>query len=319
MANRLFLGIAIVSLLFGLSLSAPAAEKYRLGVPIKSSPDFVLGLRAAEEKGFWKEQGLDVEGVGFKGGGPMTRSLAAGTIQAVWTVTPHAIFTISKGVPMVISASLGGVAEMRIWVPGDSAIRGARDLKGSRIALTRMGGLAHVTGQVMSKVLNLKLNFIAAGGLPEQVAAAKAGKADGLMQAVSSMGPVKFKEKIRDVLSSSDYLPRQWSEHVLAVRKDLLEKRPDVVKGMTRGLLRALNFIEGNPQWSVEKMTTTLGYSDEAARWIHREIIKFSEDGKINRGGLQKVRDILIEYGLIPRGKAVPVDRLYTTEVVGKR
>ena len=40
----------------------------------------------------------------------------------------------------------------------------------------------------------------------------------------------------------------------------------------------------------------------------------FTKDGKISKKGLENVRRVLIDYGMIKKGKAPPVDKMYTAE-----
>lgn len=40
----------------------------------------------------------------------------------------------------------------------------------------------------------------------------------------------------------------------------------------------------------------------------------FTKDGKISKNGLENVRRVLIDYGMIKKGKAPPVDKMYTAE-----
>ncbi len=58
-----------------LLLATPrlAIERLKFGTSIKATQAFYLPILSAQEKGFWEERGLEVEGVPFKGGGLLVR------------------------------------------------------------------------------------------------------------------------------------------------------------------------------------------------------------------------------------------------------
>lgn len=61
-----------------MSSSASAAGKIKFATSIKLAPTFYLPVLAAEEKGFWKENGPEAELVKFKGGAKLYQGIVAG-------------------------------------------------------------------------------------------------------------------------------------------------------------------------------------------------------------------------------------------------
>src|SRR3972149_11845411 len=57
------------------------AEKVRVGMSVKVSAHYYLPGYAAEEKGLWRENGLEVSLVPFQGGGLAYRAMAGGAID----------------------------------------------------------------------------------------------------------------------------------------------------------------------------------------------------------------------------------------------
>ena len=54
-----------------------AAEKVKIGIALRTHAVFVMPMLAAEEKGFWKQQGLDAEWLALRGGAAMGPAAAA--------------------------------------------------------------------------------------------------------------------------------------------------------------------------------------------------------------------------------------------------
>ena len=64
MPRRLCL-LVIIFFALGFAANVLAAERLRFSVHIRTSPDYVMPVLAALDKGFWKESGVEVEYIGF--------------------------------------------------------------------------------------------------------------------------------------------------------------------------------------------------------------------------------------------------------------
>ena len=89
----LFVGTAVLTLSGVYPLLA--AEKVKIGTPLKFQAVFAMPMLAAEEKGFWKQQGLEVEWVPFTGEVPMQQAVATGVLQLAVTDVTGAISGMS--------------------------------------------------------------------------------------------------------------------------------------------------------------------------------------------------------------------------------
>lgn len=99
-----FLGL-LISVIILAPVSLPGAEKIRFGTSFRG-PHFDLPMLAAEEKGFWKQEGITVEWLSLGGGGPLHRATAAGKIDLGMDGGASALQAISAKVPMVIVADM---------------------------------------------------------------------------------------------------------------------------------------------------------------------------------------------------------------------
>src|SRR3972149_5752733 len=93
-----FLGLALVQ--------APswAAEKVKFATHFKANPHYWLPVAAALDKGFWKEEGLEVEWVSFDAAAAMNRAVAAGAIDMGTDGLTGHVRAVSAGVPQVMVA-----------------------------------------------------------------------------------------------------------------------------------------------------------------------------------------------------------------------
>lgn len=290
------------------------AEKVRLGTALKGVPHFDITPWAAEEKGFWKEQGLEVEWIPFRGATDMHQAVAAGALEMGIGDTIAAIQAFSRGVPLLLVADFPAQEHWYIWVLSKGPIREPKDLKGARIGTSRFGGSAYAFGQFLVKTLGIEkdVKFIAIGAIPERVAALKAGAIDAFMLTFPPVANLMVAGEIRGLVSLRDYLPKEWMDNMVFAQKEFLEKRPELVKKVLRAVFQSVDFVRQNRAWSMAKLKANYGFSEEAAR-IASEIYP-GKGGAIEPKSLENVRNFLIDYGLIPKEKAPAVEKLYSND-----
>ena len=310
--TSIFLVLAVaLSLTAGHSL---AADKLKFATAIKFNPFYWLITAAAEEKGFWKRNGLQAEVSSFRGGAAMHRGFAAGAVDMGLTGTAGVIRSASAGVPVLVVADLGR-QDFYIWIRADSPIRKPEQLKGAKLGVNRFGGLSHTLGRVVAKSLGLEkdIKFIAGGSLREEQALVQAGKLDGVIAAFAPKAALKHRGVIRVVLSVRDYLPKEWSDQAVVARKDFVEKNPDLVKRGVKAVLESGRLISEDPDWAIRKLEKAL----KVPRTIAKEALAggaYSKDGRISQKAMKNVLALLLEYGLVSKKKAPNVRTLYTTK-----
>lgn len=315
MKTGFFCQILLMATAMGLAASSLAAEKVKFATSVRALPIYDLPMLAAEEKALWRQNDLDGEWVSFRGGGESTRALAAGAVSLVWESAPSSIQLAARGAPVLIVADTGAVQDFFLWVRGDSPFRKAADLRQAKIGINRFGGMAYAYGRFMVKTLGLEkeVKLVAEGGIVEGVAAMRAGAIDGRMSTFVTMVPLKFKGEARDILAVRDYLPKPWMDTVILARKDFLAKSPEVVKRTVATTLAAAFFVLKNREWTIQKLKSFYGYTDEIAKVIY-DSLEYSKDGRIDRRAVENVRNFLIEYEIVPKDKTPPADELFTSK-----
>lgn len=314
---------AALTILMALGLFLPvlslegtglAAEKLRFATALKRSPLYILPALAAEEKGFWKEQGLETTWVAFDAGAAMHRAVAAEHIDIGLSATLSVIQAVERGIPEIIVADMQALEDFLVWVRTDSPIKAPKDLKGARMAVSRLGGASHAYARFVVKALGMEkdIKIVAAGGVAENLASLRAGAVDASMNSPFEFLGLKLRGVVRDLLAVRGYLPKEWIDVVLFSRKEVAEKRPELVKRGVKAVLQSGDFVMRNRPWAIEKMVAHSGYSEDVARLTYDEALRYGADGKIDKKGMENVVNFLIEYGIIARDKTPPMEQLYT-------
>jgi ABC-type nitrate/sulfonate/bicarbonate transport system substrate-binding protein len=139
-----------------------------------------VGIFVAQDKGYFKDEGLDVELVSFKAAPQILPAIATGEVQASGSaVTPALFNAFARGITMKLVADKGQVAKgfgfAAIVIRSDLAdtIKDFKDLKGRKFAVmgkgvsstTQLGKALELGGIEPNEVELIEL------GLPEMVAA----------------------------------------------------------------------------------------------------------------------------------------------------
>ena len=159
--------------------STEALDKIRIGMGAFSPSNSAIWV--AEERGFFKKHGLDVEAI-FIGGGAARgiNALLAGDIQFASASGGPVISSILKGVDVVMIAALNNKGVHRLLVRPD--IDTPEALNGKRIAITAFGTASHTVLTLLLNHWNLRqedLNVLQIGSSPTMLVSLQKKIVDG--------------------------------------------------------------------------------------------------------------------------------------------
>ena len=119
---------------------------------------YYLPLTIAERKGFFKEEGLEVEINDFGGGAKSLQALIGGSVDVVTGAYEHTIRMQAKGQDVRAITELGRFPAIVIAVKKDKAgqIKSAADFKGLKIGVTAPGSSTALTAQYAMVKAGLK-------------------------------------------------------------------------------------------------------------------------------------------------------------------
>ncbi|MEJ1160988.1 ABC transporter substrate-binding protein [Prosthecomicrobium sp. N25] len=181
-------GAALAGAVVLASLPALAADKVSVGVLRFVSSG---GLFLAVERGYFKDQGIDVDLKFFEAAQPIAVAIASGDIQFGVTALTAGTFNLAGKGALKVIASQGmekkGVKGNALIASNESYAKGFTSfekLPGTSIAITQVGSSFHYQmGQIAAaKGFDLaKIGLKPLQSLPNMVAAVKSGQVDGAL------------------------------------------------------------------------------------------------------------------------------------------
>ena len=290
---------------------AQALEKPRLTIGVGGKPLlYYLPLTIAETRGFFREEGLQVETNDFGGGSRALQALLGGSVDVVTGAYEHTIRMQTKGQDVRAVLELGRFPGIVLAVRKDRAaqIKGPGDLKGAKIGVTAPGSSTNFfVNFLMAKAgANPKdAAFIGVGTGLSAVAAMKKGEID----AISNLDPVISKlESDGDIAIIADTRTEAGTRAIFGganpaavvyMRNDFIERNPATTQAIVNAFHKALRWIAASSPDDIAKAvpeTYYLGDRELYVRAVKASLETYSRDGIIRPDGMRSALGMLKEF-----------------------
>lgn len=252
------------------SWAAAARTKIIVVVPHRILFTVALPVYIAQDKGFYRENNIDVDAVFTRGGGENVQAVVSGDAQiGLGTGTLAVISAFVKKAPIKIAAAEITGMDAFWYVLANTPMRKLEDLAGKKVAYSRPGASSHmavlgIADQIKAKGLK-PAEPVSLGGIPEVYTAVRTGQTDaGWSVAPFQLDKVE-KGELRVVVRGEEInAMKEISARVHFTNNDFAAKNPDAVRGFFRAQQRALDYM--------------FDHKEETAKiWIRRAELKFPE------------------------------------------
>jgi NitT/TauT family transport system substrate-binding protein len=262
--------LCAVSSLVSFSWAAAARTKIIVVVPHRILFTVALPVYIAQEKGFYRENNLDVDAVFTRGGGENVQAVVSGDAQiGLGTGTLSVISAFVKKAPIKIAGAEITGMDAFWYVQANTTMRKLEDLAGKKIAYSRPGASSHmavlaIADQIKAKGLK-PAEPISLGGIPEVYTALRVGQTDAGWSVAPFQLDLVEKGELRVVVKGDEIAAmRDITPRVHFVNTEFAAKNPDVVRGFFRAQQKALDYMFERKE-------------DAAKIWIRRAEMKYPE------------------------------------------
>jgi len=260
MRSKPILVLGILIILIGASSASAQLKKVRFsttGVSISELP-----FKVAQLKGFWREEGLDVETILIRGAVGM-QALLGGSVD----------YTSASG--STIAAAVRGLSVKLVFISSSKPqfdlvsqpqIKSVQELKGKIVGISSRGGSNDLMMQLILQknglTPNKDVSTIIVGAQEETVLALRAK----LIAAALLTPPRPFmlqRDGFNRIAYSGDYLPT-YANGGIGITDEKIKTNPSEVLAFVKGTLKGLQFSRQNRAEMIKMMPGYLGIKDAA-------------------------------------------------------
>jgi len=308
-----------------LAASAQAQDLKKVRITQAVASFAFLPIDYAKAAGYFAEEGLEVQQIATRGGGPDLTALISGDVEFNAAAGTYQIGAIKAGRDVINVYNFYSRNIISVVLSNDAAKTGvaagapiearAAALKGLKIGMTRPGSLTDRQVRHLMRVGGLGENdveVVAIGGPPNLIAALERGQIDGFAISIPHyMVPVARGNAVMwvDNPAGDDPSVDPFLMESILTTESYAADNPDVVKGMIRAIRRAAEDIATKPATEIRDMVRA------ALKKVPDELMLKGIEAcamAVNRSG--KVTKPMTENTLRLFGKTeVTADQLYTT------
>ena len=316
-----------------LAFAQGKPEKSKLTIAVGGKNLFYyLPLTIAEQLGYFKDEGLQVEIPDFAGGAKALQALVGGSADVVSGAYEHTINMQAKNQP-IMSVVLQGRAPQIVMAVSTKTMPGYKsiaDLKGKKIGVTAPGSSTAMMASYVLAKAGLKasdVSFIGVGASSGAISAVKSGQVD----AIANLDPVITmlqRDNLIKVVADTRTLKDTQSVYggpmpaaCLYTPVKFVQDNPGTTQALANAMVRALRWLQkAGPSDIVKTVPDSYLLGDRAlylAAWERvREAI--SPDGLMPEAGPATALRMLQTFEDSLKGKPIDLGKTYTNNFARK-
>jgi ABC-type nitrate/sulfonate/bicarbonate transport system substrate-binding protein len=315
-SRRAFLGSAAVAAVGATAPRAAHAQPaVKIGTAVLGDYSMAGPIVVALEKGFFRQENLNVEFVPFRGGPDLLKAVLAGDVLIGVTGSTDILVFREAGSPIKMIATYTEGNHFTLNVAPD--VTALAELKGKSIGITRPGSTTWIFARMLAKHQHWDpdrdVKIVSLGALDAQVAAMSRKEISAFVW--GDGGAVTELQGKSKILMRLDRFTPQWISQIAYASEDAIRKDAENIKKGLRGIFRALRFMKEHPDDAAPMAAKRLGWTPEAVLRAHKiSSPLFPFDGSISVQALGSMQDVLLEYGVIK--KRLPIDEHFTRDFI---
>jgi ABC-type nitrate/sulfonate/bicarbonate transport system substrate-binding protein len=275
--NKFLAASCLLLALFGFT-EALEAQNHKVRISLSSRSNTNTSYYVAQARGFFKDEGLDVEFIQIN---PRLGAMAVLNGDVTFTTSFVSTFRgIVQGLPMKTVFILLKKGTYHLMVRPD-LIKDIQDLKGKKLGVTAVNGGDHIIGRELMRMKGLDPDLVQAIAVGDPSLRLQAAIA-GAVQAVSVPPPYDLMLEQKGLKSISGPPEIGVPSSGLFAADQTIKENPQVLRRTIRATLKANRFIEGNREETLRIMTRFVPQSVEtAARSYDVELKALAKDGQM--------------------------------------
>ncbi len=329
---RLALGVAV------LVVAAPvcaqgALEKTKVHIAVGGKAAFYyLPLTIAEQLGYFKAEGLEVQISDFAGGSAALRAVVGGSADVVSGAYEHTISLQGKKQFFQAFVQQGRLPQISMGIASTKAAsyKSPKDLKGMKVGVSAPGSSTNnLVKQMLSKegLKPTDVSIVGVGVGAGAIAAMKSGQIDAIsntdpvMTRLEQDGAIKIIADTRTFKGTNAVWGAPLPAGCLYAPVEFVKKHPNTVQALTNAIVRADKWLaKATPQDILKTVPEAYLLGDKALYLFSYGKIKeaLSLDGSISDAGAKATLKALAVFDPQIKPAEIKLDLTYTNVFVKK-
>ena len=310
---RLVLALSMMAFLPGVSYA-------RLVVGISSVNVAFLPLYVTLDRGFFKEEGLDVVPVMFNSGNTNLQALVGGDVQIMAGAVAETVLGRAQGIDVKNFWGICNLMPFELY--SQAKLASMKEARGKRFAISRFGSLSDFLTRASLLRFGIdpkEVTILQIGSTPARFAALSSGGVDATIiwfpvtESAKSMG-------FRKLFDLKDMYP-EWPYEAFAAREPWLAKEKDQAARFLRAYQKGTKLTRDNRDEAIKALRKFVKMDPvHAPAGYDQYRDSFPIDGKIAEQGIATVANEEFEQGRVKRRVTVDemIDRSFITLLRGK-
>jgi NitT/TauT family transport system substrate-binding protein len=264
----------------------------------------VAPLHLGVSKGFFREQGLDVEVINATGGSAVVPGVVSGQFDFAFANVVSMIVARSQGIELKALAE-GNSSTGRqgddfcgLVVAANSPIKSARQLSGRTVAINNLKNISETSVRASIRKAGgdpSGVNFVEMP-FPEMAAAVANRRVDAALP-VEPFLTIAKDQGARVIASSFVDAAPNLTVATYFTSQQTIDERPDVAARFTAAITKSLAYAQSHPQ---EARQVLLTYTQIAPEVANRLTLP-AWPAQINRTSVATLSELMVEDGLVAR------------------
>jgi NitT/TauT family transport system substrate-binding protein len=252
----------------------PEKPSITVGLPVPA--ETLAPVYLAQAKGYFQQQGLNVNLVTFQGGSQLMKAVLGGSVDIGVGALVEVLEASIQGQP--VKAFYGGFDMPDFWVVASSGINSVPASKGKAWGITSFGSSNDLVARYVLKREGIPASDVSltqTGGTAGTMAALQAGRIQATVASISGM----LQEKDRGyhpILALSKLVPT-YPFHTVYTKQDFLSGNPRTAKAFLDAVVKGMQLTKSDPDTAageiVKRHVTTQKYAKASitgiSQWLY--------------------------------------------------
>ena len=301
----------VINMVFVVTISVLTLETNALGTEaikfaLPGNSMGYLPLFVAVHRGFFKDEGLDIE-LPRLIPAMAQNALLAGEVQ-YHGLADSGLRLAARGLPL--KAIFYGADKPMYYLVAQKEIRSVAELKGKRVGVSQFGGTSDLAARLALKHYGVEPEkdalLIQIGAEGTRMAALRAGSVSAIIVPVPAVAVLK-REGYNEVSFVGDVV--EFASNGYSTTDQRIKEHPQEVKKVVRALYRGLRYAKENPEGTIGVIQKEWKVDAEIAKGSYQAIIK-----ALNDDGIIGEKQLKIHFDLIRRMEKnigeIPIDKV---------